>query len=185
MQSQTSHSDLYWSLAGFSRPNVAVEFFNRFNRALAVYSGSVEKIYTDYSSELVDNGKAALVIQPDFYKFSSMFHHVTRNAIRRTSVLLFENGNKLKLSGVLSEVDTRRSFDLKEGLFRLFDGQFDDGPFIPVLTYGDLRTLPGQGMPMLQVHQLRPEALGSYSSFQRNDLIAALQQNLMDRLADI
>lgn len=182
MDLHSHQSDLRWSLAAFERPKQAAEFFARLNGAVSVYSTAVRKIYTDYETEVIGGKEPLLVIQPDMYEFTSMFHNVEKDAIRRSSVIIYEDKDVLKLSAVLAKTEYRQSFTLKEGCYRLFDGEFIDGPFLPILTYGDLRTLPNQSRPVMQLHGLQTTGLTNLSTFQVNDLLTALSQNLIDRL---
>lgn len=183
MNTFTTQSDLRWSLAAFERPKQAVEFFGRLNGAIAVYSTAVRKVYTDYSTEVIGGKEPLLVIQPDMYEFTSMFHNIEKEAIRRSTVIIYEDQGTMKLSAVLGKTEYRQSFPIKEGCYRLFDGEFIDGPFLPILTYGDLRTLPNQSRPVMQLHGLQLAGLTNLSTFQQNDLLTALTQNLIGRLA--
>lgn len=179
-----TQKDLRWSLADFARPQQAADFYARFNGAFSVYSKAVRKIYTEYTAELLTGSDPLLVIQPNMYEFTSMFHDIERDAITRTSVVLYGDDQKLRLSGVLAGAGDRRSFTLNEGLYHLFNGEFMDGAFLPVVTYGDLRTLPDQSRPILQLHGLQLSHLQNLSTFQVNDLLSTLKTNLIERLAD-
>lgn len=180
----SSHqTDLHWPLQSFEQPQSAAGFFRRFNGAFIVYSKTVRKLYGDYQAELVSSGEPKLIIQPDFKDFTSMFHNIESDAVLRTSVLLFEDKGRLILSGVMAHNQNRQSFRLREGLHRLFSGHFVDGAFLPVLTYGDLRTIPGQTRPMLQLHGLRTESMHYLSAFQVQDIVETIKNNLLTRLA--
>lgn len=185
MNRHSNTSDLSWSLASFNRPKQAAEYFARFNGAFSVYSASVKKIYTDYSTEVVTGTEPRLVIQPNMYEYTSMFHNIERNAILRTSAVIYEDNGAMKLSAVLAHSEYRQSFCLKDGLFKLFNGDFIDGAFLPIVTYGDLKTLPNQNRPILQLHGLQGEGLAQLSEFQKNDLLETMSGNLVKRLADI
>jgi hypothetical protein len=178
-------SDLSWSLASFSRPKQAAEYFGRFKGAFSVYSASVKKIYTDYTTEVVTGDEPRLIIQPNMYEFTAMFHNIERDAILRTSTFIYDDSGEMKLSAVLAKSDYRQSFALKEGLFKLFNGDFVDGAFLPIITYGDLKTLPNQNRPILQLHGLQLEGLAQLSEFQKNDLLETMTGNLIKRLVDI
>jgi hypothetical protein len=178
-------SDLHWSLDKFDRPKQAAEFFARFNGAFSVYSAAVRKIYTEYSTEVVTGRGPLLVIQPDMYEFTSMFHNVEPTAIFRSSVLLYEDKKQMKLSAVREKSGYRETFPFKEGLYKLFNGEFQDGAFLPVITYGDLRTLPGQNRPVLQIHGLKTDQMRNLSEFQIHDIIETMTNNIVNRLASI
>lgn len=177
-----TQKDLRWSLADFEQPQLASDFYARFNGAFAVYSKSVRKVYTEYSTEVIAGPNPVLMIQPDMLEFTSMFHNIERDAITRTSIVLYVDGDDLRLSGVMAGSQDRRSFSLQDGLYKLFSGAFVDGAFLPVVTYGDLRTLPDQTRPILQLHGLQLHYLQNLSTFQVQDLIETLKRNLIERL---
>lgn len=177
-------SDLRWSLAGFNRPKQAADFFARFNSAFSVYSAAVRKIYTEYSAELVSGVDPLLVIQPKMDEFTSMFHNIDKDAIRRSSAIIYEDGDSMKLSAVLTKTEYRQSFSLKEGCYRLFNGEFIEGAFLPVIMYGDLRTLPNQSRPVMQMHGLNQKGLKGLSAFQTQDLLDTMSTNIVQRLSD-
>jgi len=181
----TNNSDLHWPLSSFEKPRHARDFLNRLNGSLPVYSKTVRKIYTEYSVCIVNEREPLLLIEPDMTQFSAMFHHIQPDSIMRTSVVIYSDAQGLKLSGVLAKDDTRKTYDLKEGMFRLFSGEFVDGAFLPVITYGDLRTLPKSSQPILQLHGLRIEAMHRLSAFQVNDIVDTIKQNLVHRLVNL
>jgi len=175
-------SDLAWSLTSFAAPQQAGHFFARLQGALPVYSASVRKLYTDYDSEVIQQPKPTMVIQPDMNRYASMFHNISREAVVRTSVFIYEADDGFRLSAVVNGDENRQHFDLKTGLYNLFRGAFVDGAFLPVTTYGDLRPLPGSARPILQLHGLRTEALSHLGQFQVQDIVSTLKQNLISRL---
>lgn len=183
MTSNFSDSDLSWTLKSFNQPKKAGLFFDRFNEAFSVYSAAVGKIYTDYKAEVVMGSEPLLVIQPNMYEFSSMFHNVSSNAVKRTSVVLFEDSGVQKLSGVMASTEVRKSFDIHEGLFRLFSGEFIDGAFLPLVTSGDLRSLPDLTQPILQLHGLKVEELLNLSEFQITDIVDSIKSKIVSKLA--
>jgi hypothetical protein len=69
-------------------------------------------------------------------------------------------------------------------MYRLFNGELIDGAFLPIVAYGDLRTLPNQNRPILQLHGLQQSGLVGLSAFQQNDLLETMSRNLIQRLAD-
>jgi hypothetical protein len=113
-----------------------------------------------------------------------MFHNIERDAILRTSAFIYDDHGELKLSAVLAKLEYRQSFTLKEGLYKLFNGDFIDGAFLPIVTYGDLKTLPNQNRPILQLHGLQEDGLAQLSAFQINDLLETMTGNLIKRLAE-
>ena len=178
------HSDLHWPLSTFEQPLRANELLDRLSGALPVYSASVRKLYTEYTTSIVNSNEPLLVIEPDMQQFGSMFHHIGLEAIARTSVIIFADQQALKLSGVMANQGFRQTFSLQEGLYRLFCGEFVDGAFLPVITYGDLRTLPNSTKPILQLHGLKVEAMTALGEFQVNDIVTTLKANLISRLSE-
>jgi len=185
MNKHTPDTDLNWPLAAFEQPKQAADFFSRFRGAFSVYSMAVRKIYTEYSIEVIPSGtEPLLVIQPNMYEFTSMFHNVDQKAVFRSSVVLYEDNGEQKLSGVMKGSESRRAFDLKEGLYRLFSGDFIDDAFLPLITYGDLRSLPDQTRPIMQLHGLKLTELEYLSEFQVKDIVDAVTQKIIGQLAE-
>lgn len=184
IQLMETRSDLRWPVNSFKRPAQALSFFEQFNDAFAVYSRSVKKIYTSYDVTLVNGSESVLVIEPDLLDYTSMFHGITQEAIVRSSVMLFVENGERYLSAVLEDGGARMTFSLRDGMYKLFNGDFIDGAFLPVITYGDLRVLSKHERPILQLHKLDISQLSSLSRFQVQDLMSALQDNIIERLAD-
>ena len=176
-------SDLRWPLTSFDKPHQACDFLTRLNGALPVYSSTVRKLYTEYRATVVHEADPVLLIQPDMTQYAAIFSYIPLESLVRTSVFIYADNEGLCLSGVLKSNESRKAFRLKDGFFQLFSGAFIDEAFLPVMTYGDLRTLTHSTKPILQLHGLRLEALSSLSEFQINDIVSTIKKNLVDRLA--
>ena len=174
--------DLKMRLSEFSKPELTGRFFKYVGKLFTVYSSSVEKVYTDYKSEVIGTDNEILVVNPNFERFDSIFSFIDNEAVTKTNlkIILAEKDHvKQVLLVGPSAVDGKTiCFELKKGLIALMKGQFEGGAFLPVLKLGELSELPGGNQPVISIHKIDPKALKSRSKFEIEDLSNTILENI-------
>ena len=167
--------DLVWSLENFQSPDNAMRFFQAFKNSFLIYSSSVEKIYSEYTTHLTGPiGLQRLVVLPDFTKYESIFNRVNTSAVVDTSVQIYpriEDGHtKLMVSGISTTTGELEKLPLRQGLKAMKIGYFDKRKIFPALMLGDLREFPEKRLPYLRLHTIVSDQLEELSEFEQKDI---------------
>ena len=174
--------DLKLRLCNFDRPKLAGRFFKYLENQFTIYSSTVEKVYTDYESELVGIDKNILVVNPNFEKFDSIYSFIDNKAVSITKIKIILAEHKgvkgVYMLGPCAISGKTISYSLKNGLKALLKGKFEGGAFLPVLKLGDLSELPDDQMPVISIYKIDPKSLKSRSEFEINDLSKSIIDNI-------
>ncbi len=185
---QIAVKDLTWSLKHHQAPDRAFDLMKSIENRLAVYSRTVNKIYTNYSVHRpASSATAGLVILPNFTAFHDMMHNIPSDAIEPTGLKIVPGAaiarDGLYLTGQLKGRKHTSALPLKVGVKAMKIGAFCDGPFLPILQYGDLREMEKKQIPYLHLNRIRLDKLTSISQFDCNGISRNIMQSL-ELLAD-
>jgi len=166
-----SVKDLSWSLKHHQAPDQAFALMKAIENRLAVYSRTVNKIYTNYTvHKPTSNATAGLVILPDFSCYHDMIHNIPVEAIEATGLKIIPGAaiarDGLYLTGKLKGREHSSALPLKTGVKAMKMGAFCDGPFLPILQYGDLREMEKKQIPYLVLNRIRLDKLVGHSLFE-------------------
>lgn len=179
--------DLFWSLRRHKAPERACRLMTRVRHGLAVYSRTVEKIYTKYSVYQT-NAQQSIVILPDFNAYHDMIHHISHEAIEPTGIriILGEAIGKpgLWVMGKLQGRKSASALPLPLAVKAMRMGAYSEGRLLPILQYGDLREMTRMQLPYLHLHRVRLERLSRLSQFDR-DMVAKAIERRLDKLAQV
>ncbi len=184
-QSNTA-KDLCWSLKDHQAPDRAFALMKAIENKLAVYSRNVNKIYTNYSVHRPESkASAGIVILPNFSQYHDMMHNIPANAIEPTGVRIVPGAalarDGLYLTGKLKGHHSSSALPLKTGVKAMKMGAFCDGPFLPILQYGDLREMGKKQIPYLHLNRIRLDKLNGLSQFE----CKGIARNILDSLSTL
>ena len=180
---QQQNSDLVWDLNKINKHQQAMNFVQKFENKLCVFSNTVEQLYTNYSIFFPEDAGRQMVILPDPYAFHDTFHHLKDDAVQATGLHIIP-GNLIGKQGlylVISHKDKNvRSVPIpfQEGMRQILRRSQSDDPFLPVLMKGDVREFNDQ-LPCLHLHRLRLNKLDSLSGLERNGIKSVITDKLM------
>ncbi|MCH8553383.1 MAG: hypothetical protein LAT62_15705 [Natronospirillum sp.] len=177
-----SNADLEWNLDKLQSRQKAREFVLHFESRLCIYSDSVEQLYTNYTINFPSRDNAPLVILPNPYAFHDTYSSINSEAVRDTGLFIIP-GETIGKRGLHIVQRSRKTNALspaipfRNALRKILSSQASDDPFLPVLVKGDLREFDST-TPCLHLHRIRLNQLERISSFQRNSVKRAINENL-------
>ncbi len=184
-QELEQQTDLNWDLDAITNRHEAIDFLRRFENRLCIYSGFVEKLYSNYSfvvPEYEEQGNVTILPSEDAYH--DTYHDIPMDAVEPTGIHIFP-GECIGASGLYIKIPRgnrllgTREMPFQEGLQWLIGRAREQGSyFLPVLIKGDLREYENR-MPSLHLHALNPEKLGHLSQFELDDIKLMLAEHLI------
>ena len=189
MSSLPENPDLAWDLDDFSDRERAMEFVQRFEHTMCVYSPSVEQLYTNYKMFFPQEWTRKLVILPDPMAFHDTFFHIQPEAVVSTGLYIVP-GELVGKSGLyLANVREDRTLGDRQvpfeaGMRAIMRNRPDDDQFLPVLAKGDLRQFE-QAWPVLHLHRIKPRVLERISDLDRSSLAAVINEKLESLFVDL
>ncbi len=179
---QAVAKDLCWSLKRHQAPDRAFALMKRMEKCMAVYSRTVRKIYTNYDVHRPESDDSGLVILPDFTAYHDMIHNISAEAIEPTGVAIVPGaalGKKgMYVTGKLQGRKSSSALHLATGIKAMRMGAFCDGPFLPILQYGDLREMSRTQIPYLHLHRVNLSKLTEISDFEKSNVASNIQSRL-------
>ncbi len=190
MNTQIKHShsqwndnkDLRWDLAHINQYALAVEFLRKFESTICVYSPTVKQLYAKYEVHVPDSNERNVVIIPDFYAHTERFFGIPGEAVTPTGIKIVP-GEMVGKQGIHLVGASKRNSQqiivpLASGLQNLMRKQMVDGPFLPLLTRGDLREYRKKQTPYLHLHRLKLTELKQLSIFEQRSIAKMIQHKL-------
>ncbi len=151
--------DLAWELGAITDRSEAIAFLQRFESRLCVYSGYVQKLYSDYSFVVPQADHGAITILPG--EQACAFHDIAAQAVEPTGVYILP-GEALGHSGLYLKIPSENllvassELPFQAGLRLLIQRYQARGEaFLPVLVKEELRGFEAR-MPSLHLHRLKP-----------------------------
>lgn len=179
-----NQSDLAWDLDAITDRQQAIDFLLRFENRLCVYSGYVEKLYSNYSFVIPESQEGGITILPDEQAWHDTFNEIPPEAVEPTGIHILP-GETMGYSGLYLKIPgehrlaASRELPFQEGLKLLIQRyQAKNDHFLPVLVKGDLREYEAR-MPSLHLHRINTERLGHTSQLNVNAIKAAIADHLI------
>ncbi|NQD96873.1 hypothetical protein HP532_29875 [Pseudomonas sp. CrR25] len=176
--------DLAWDLDAITNRREAIAFLQRFENRLCIYSGYVEKLYSNYSFVVPQTDHGDITILPDEQAWHDTFHDIPAHAVEPTGVHILP-GETMGHTGLYLKIpnDCRlvasKELPFQEGLRLLIQRYQSRGEhFLPVLMKGDLREYEAR-MPSLHLHRINPARLGHCSQLSINSIKGAIAEHLL------
>lgn len=184
-QALERQQDLQWDLDAITNRREAIEFLRRFENRLCIYSGFVEKLYSNYSFVVPEQGEQGNVtILPSEDAYHDTFHDIPTSAVEATGIHIFP-GECVGHSGLFIKIPRNnrllgtREMPFQEGLHWLIkQARERGGYFLPVLVKGDLREYE-ERMPSLHLHALNLEQLGGHSQLELDGIRMMIADHLI------
>ncbi|MBT8768768.1 hypothetical protein [Metapseudomonas boanensis] len=177
-------TDLDWNLDAITNRQEAIAFLLRFENRLCVYSGYVEKLYSNYSFVVPEEAHGSITILPDERAWHDTFNEIPAESVKPTGVHILP-GEVLGSSGLYMKIPGGHplspSFELpfQEGLKMLIQRYQARGEqFLPVLVKGDLREYEAR-MPSLHLHRIDPHHLGRISRLEIDIIRSTIAEHLI------
>ena len=176
--------DLDWDLDAITDRSEAIAFLQRFENRLCIYSGFVEKLYSNYSFVVPEESQGSITILPNEQAWHDTFHDIPPQAVEPTGIHIMPGeavghaGLILKVPGV-HPLSPSRELPFHQGLRLLVQRyQKQDDCFLPVLIKGDLREYESR-MPSLHLHRINPARLGHLSALSVESVKGAIAEHLI------
>ena len=177
-------SDLDWDLDAITDRSEAIAFLQRFENRLCIYSGFVEKLYSNYSFVVPEESQGSITILPNEQAWHDTFHDIPLQAVEPTGIHIMPGeavghaGLILKVPGV-HPLSPSRELPFHQGLRLLVQRYQKQGDcFLPVLIKGDLREYESR-MPSLHLHRINPARLGHLSALSVESVKGAIAEHLI------
>jgi len=180
------NKDLKWDLAHINQYAQAVDFLRKFESTICVYSPAVQQLYAKYEVHIPDNNERNVVIIPDFYAHTERFFGIPNEAVVATGIKIVP-GEMVGKEGIHLVGASKRNGNqiivpLAQGLQNLMKKNMVDGPFLPLLTRGDLREYRKKQTPYLHLHRLRLSEMKQLSIFEQRSIAKMIQHKMMTLL---
>lgn len=176
--------DLDWALDAITDRSEAIAFLRRFENRLCIYSGYVEKLYSNYSFVVPNEARGGITILPDEQAWHDTFNDIPVEAVEPTGIhilpgeTLGHTGLYLKIPGA-HRLTASQELPFQEGLRLLIQRYLARGDFfLPVLIKGDLRQYEAR-MPSLHLHRINLAKLTEHSQLSINGLKSAIADHLI------
>ncbi|WP_439886276.1 hypothetical protein ACSX1C_11685 [Pseudomonas sp. MBLB4123] len=176
--------DLAWDLDAITDRAEAIAFLQRFENRLCVYSGYVQKLYSNYSFVVPQSDHGDITVLPDEQAWHDTFHDIPAHAVAPTGVHILP-GETLGRSGLYLKIPhgnrlvASTELPFQQGLKLLIQRYQARGEdFLPVLVKGDLREYEAR-MPSLHLHRIDLTRLGHCSQLSRNAIKGAIAEHLL------
>lgn len=169
----TDNPDLVWDLASITHKNQAIDFLNRFESSLCVFSSAVSQLYANYKIQPINNAEN-LIILPDPYAWHDTFQSVPANCVKGTGLFIVPGkaiggSEELYLLQRSRKTGKYNTMELDKGIALARKASGESRPFLPVIMNQDLRQLPNRA-PLLHLHRVDTSKLEHLSSFQIDDI---------------
>jgi hypothetical protein len=185
MSEEAGKNDLIWGLDGINQRQLAIDFVMKFQNRLCIYSGAVEKLYTNYDLIFPPAENHSMVVIPNQEAFHDTFNDLNKEAILDTHFDIIP-GEMIGKTGFYfrmpfeddDELMTYVPFTVAiEHMIKNTSGQ---KPLIPVLVRGNLREFKLQN-PYLHLHSINLDKIDKLSDFQKKDI----QKVVWDKLQEL
>ncbi|WP_263147794.1 hypothetical protein [Pseudomonas sp. RIT-PI-AD] len=177
-------NDLDWDLDAITDRREAIAFLQRFENRLCIYSGYVEKLYSNYSLVVPEEDHGFITILPDEQAWHDTFQNIPADAVEPTGIHILPgetmgyHGLYLKIPGD-HPLAASRELPFQDGLKLLIQRYQARGEsFLPVLIKGDLREYEAR-MPSLHLHRIDAAKLGTLSQLELNAIKAVIADHLI------
>lgn len=186
--SAPENPDLVWNLDSISNKNQAVDFLNRFESSLCVFSASVSQLYANYKIQAINNAEN-LIILPDPYAWHDTFQSVPSACVKGTGLFIVPGkaiGGKEDLYLLQRSRKTGKynTMELDKGITLARKSSSSKYPFLPVIMNQDLRQLPNRA-PLLHLHRVDTQGLEHLSNFQVDDIASTISTKIDKHLLKI
>ncbi|MHA6494031.1 hypothetical protein ACX0MV_12400 [Pseudomonas borbori] len=176
--------DLAWDLDAITNRREAIAFLQRFENRLCIYSGYVEKLYSNYSFVVPQSDRGDITILPDEQAWHDTFNDIPVDAVEATGVHILP-GETMGYAGLYLKIPSEnrlvasREMPFQDGLRYLIQRyKARNEHFLPVLVKGDLREYEAR-MPSLHLHRINTARLGHCSQLSINAIKAAIADHLL------
>lgn len=169
------NNDLVWGFEGISQRQRAIDFVMKFENRLCIYSGAVEKLYTNYSLYFPASENSSMVIIPNQYAYHDTFNNLNEEAIVDTHFdiipgeMIGKTGLYLRIPFKDGNTMTTRPIPFRFAVERMLLNSSGQNPFIPVLVKGNLREFELQN-PYLHLHRVDLSKIEKLSEFEIKDI---------------
>ncbi len=182
-----SPKDLIWDLRQIQSPRRAFHFMEAFKTGLCVFSKSVLKIYTNYSVHMphqANLNESKLVILPQFQAYHDIVNNISDEAVEATSCRVIPgqaiNKKGTFLAGKMKGCRSASVLPLATAVKAIRMGAYEDGRFLPLLAYGDLKEMPSKNIPYLTLHRINLNKLTHLADFEKDMLERTVLRNLQN-----
>jgi hypothetical protein len=171
----SSNGDLVWGFEGISQRQRAIDFVMKFENKLCIYSGAVEKLYTNYSLYFPASENSAMVIIPNQFAYHDTFNNLNEESIVDTSFdiipgeMIGKTGLYLRVPFKEGSVLTTRPVPFRYAVERMLLNSSGQNPFIPILVKGNLREFELKN-PYLHLHRVDLSKIQKLSEFEIKDI---------------
>ncbi|WP_019528371.1 hypothetical protein [Dasania marina] len=171
--STPDNPDLVWDLNRITHKNQAINFLNRFESSLCVFSSAVSQLYANYKIQAINNAEN-LIILPDPYAWHDTFQSVPASCIKGTGLFIVPGkaiggSEELYLLQRSRKTGKYNTMELDKGIALARKATAGKSPFLPVIMNQDLRQLPNRA-PLLHLHRVDTTLLAHLSGFQIDDI---------------
>lgn len=179
----SSNSDLHWDLDDIQDKDAAKNFVLKFQKALCVYSPSVEQVYSNYGIYFPRDENSKMVVLPNDGAYHDTFQRINREAVIKTGLHIIP-GQIIRKEGlqlaIPSKVDPEKLkfMAFKSGLLGILKQINKADPFLPILAKGDLREFEEQH-PSLHLHKIQLSQLTDRSALERSSLKTTIKEKLI------
>jgi len=156
-----------------------------FKNGLCVFSSSVRKVYTNYSVHMPNRSnlnESTLVILPQFQAFHDIVNNISEDAVESTSCRILPgqaiNKKGTYLAGKMKGCHSASVLPLATAIKAIRLGAYEDGRFLPLLAYGDLKEMPSKNIPYLTLHRINMDKLSHLADFEKDMLEKTVLRNL-------
>ncbi|TQV81000.1 hypothetical protein FKG94_09905 [Exilibacterium tricleocarpae] len=175
---------LIWNLHGIHYKDKAVNFLQRFEDSLCVFSGAVSQVYANYNIWPITADNSKLLVLPNPNAHHDIFQSIDSDAVVSTGLYILP-GEVVGKKGLFLSHKSRLNGKLKvtplaQGLEKV--AAKTDTPFLPVITNKDLKEL-NRKSPILHLHRLLPERLESHSQFDVRTICGTIEEKMHKYLA--
>lgn len=189
MSDEAAKSDLIWGLEGINQRQLAIDFVMKFENRLCIYSGAVEKLYTNYDLIFPPDENHTMVVIPNQEAFHDTFNDVNKEAVIDTHFDIIP-GEMIGKTGF----HFRMPFEDDDELMmhvpfqvvveHMINNKDDQKPLIPVLVRGNLREFKLQN-PYLHLHSIDLDKITKLSDFEKKDIQRAVWDRLQELVAEL
>jgi len=178
-----ANNDLQWDLSDIHDKSAAKDFVLKFQKALCVYSPSVEQVYSNYGIFFPRDENSKMVVLPNDQAYHDTFQHINREAVVKTGLHIIP-GQIIRKEGLQLAIPSKKDpnqlkfMPFKNGLLGILKQINKADPFLPILAKGDLREFEAKH-PSLHLHKIQLSQLTDRSALERSSLKTTIKEKLI------
>jgi hypothetical protein len=184
-----TNNDLVWGLEGIKQRQLAIDFVMQFANRLCIYSGAVEKLYTNYDLIFPPAEDHSMVVIPNQEAYHDTFSGLNKEAVIDTHFDIIPGemiGKTWFYFRMPFEGDEELStyIPFQVGVEHMIKNSGGQQPLIPVLVRGNLREFKLKN-PYLHLHSINLDKIKNLSDFEKKDIQRAVWGRLEEMVSEL